>query len=535
MPLQRILSNVGKHAKLFSAGAGALAFIVIVLAAIAIGGKISAEHVLEKQQSDIVAANSITTESAKLLQHLANKNDTSCTPENLRKLLALIFEHRFVRDIGIYDSSNRLYCTTGLGKLKEPLPDKPTPYVSINGPTTWFDVPIALSNGKIKAVVSRLGYFNIVIDPYATDALLQKTDGVIWFSSDDLIPVRAYQGYSQEKIQHLREYAQKLGNGVHYSWSSAEIDVISSLPGTPFILHNNITLRDAIKSAPNMALVIFTTSLLIALLTSSALTPILNRYNSLNYKLKFLCTEEHVRCLYQPIVDLGSRKVVGCEVLMRLYDQNITYFPDEVLPSIEKLGLTWQLDRAVTAKAIKELAQHLHSVIADQFKVAFNFFPDDLNFKAINAHLQALCTRFSAERFRINVEVTEHSFSGEIVEQIRQFKESGYLISVDDFGTGYSNLTSVKKTSPDFLKIDKSFVFDMEDISVRSSLIPEVIAIAHAVDAEVIAEGVENEAQAQKLYAMGTRYGQGYLFAKPMPIDDFVGYYRKSLSTKSTL
>ena len=86
----------------------------------------------------------------------------------------------------------------------------------------------------------------------------------------------------------------------------------------------------------------------------------------------------------------------------------------------------------------------------------------------------------------------------------------------------------MKAKETDFLKIDKSFVFEMEDTSVRSSLIPEIVAIAKAVNAEVIAEGVENEAQANKLHEMGARFGQGYLFARPMPIKDFVAYYLAS-------
>jgi sensor c-di-GMP phosphodiesterase-like protein len=91
----------------------------------------------------------------------------------------------------------------------------------------------------------------------------------------------------------------------------------------------------------------------------------------------------------------------------------------------------------------------------------------------------------------------------------------------------------VKKLHPDFLKIDKSFVFEMEDSSIRSSLIPEIIAIARAVNAEVIAEGVENSAQAERLTQMGVRYAQGYHFAKPMPIEEFVAYYQNHLRLAS--
>lgn len=528
MNLHRVLTYAGNHAKPLAVVGGAVMFIVATLATIAIAGNFVLERAVSKQRLDAIAAQSISTDGRDLLQSLVRRNNAACTQENLRQLKALLFENRFIRDIGLYDSKGRLFCTTGLGQLSAPLQEEPTPYITEGGAKMWFDVPILLSDSKVKAVVSRLGNFNIVIDPYATNALLQKPDGVIWFLSDDLIPVRANPDYSQERISHLHERAKKLGNGIHYSLMAAQVDIISALPSTPYIFHGNLTLGDVVRSAPNVAMAAFVLNILIALLTSSALVPRLMRFRSLNYKVRFLCTEDHVRCMYQPIVELGTRKVVGCEVLMRLFDKDEIYFPDAILPTIEKHGLTWQLDRSVTSKAMSELGRYLNGFVNTEFKVAFNFFPNDLNFEVIHDHLQTCCTRYSAENFRINVEITEHSFSGEALAQIRRFKDSGYLISVDDFGTGYSNLGSVSRTSPDFLKIDKSFVFEMEDTSVRSSLIPEIVAIAHAVNAEVIAEGVENEAQAGKLHDMGVRYGQGYLFAKPMLIKDFVAYYLAS-------
>ena len=81
---------------------------------------------------------------------------------------------------------------------------------------------------------------------------------------------------------------------------------------------------------------------------------------------------------------------------------------------------------------------------------------------------------------------------------------------MDDFGTGYSNLKSVTHLAPDILKIDHSFVYDLEDASVRSSLIPEIINIARAVNAQTIAEGIETQEQARLLTLAGVRYGQGY-------------------------
>ena len=112
--------------------------------------------------------------------------------------------------------------------------------------------------------------------------------------------------------------------------------------------------------------------------------------------------------------------------------------------------------------------------------------------------------------------------SEDLFDDVARLREERYLISVDDFGTGYSNLGTVKRLSPDFLKIDRSFVFDMEDDSLRSTLIPEIVAIANAVNADVIAEGVETEKQASRLKRMGVRYGQGYWFGRPVPLADFL-------------
>ena len=528
MNLHRALIYAGSHARPMAVLGGAAMFVATTLTTIAIACNFVLDREVAKQQSAVLAAQSVTTDGSALLQRLVTRNNTSCTPENLRQLRALLFEYRFVRDIGLYDANGRIYCTTGLGKLATPLSDEPTPYVTPNGAKTWFDVLILLSNENARAVVSRLGRFNIVVDTYVTDALLEKPDGVIWFAGANLMPIRANPDYSQERIRRLHERATKLGNGIHFSLMSGEVDIISKSPSSPYVFHRNLTLGDVLRSAPKVAIAAFVMNILIALLTSSALVPRLMRFGSMNYKVRFLCTEDHVCCTYQPIVELDTRKVVGCEVLMRLVHEDKTCFPDDVLPTIEKHGLTWQLDHSVTSKALKELGRHLNGVVNEGFKVAFNFFPNDLNFEIVHKHLQACCTRFGANNFRINVEVTEHSFSGEALAQIHRFKDAGYLISVDDFGTGYSNLGSVSRTSPDFLKIDKSFVFEMEDTSVRSSLIPEIVAIAKAVNAEVIAEGVENEAQANKLHEMGARFGQGYLFARPMPIKDFVAYYLAS-------
>ena len=121
----------------------------------------------------------------------------------------------------------------------------------------------------------------------------------------------------------------------------------------------------------------------------------------------------------------------------------------------------------------------------------------------------------------ICIEIIEHAISSELIAEVQSLKQRGFQIAVDDFGTGYSNLRSVTHLAPDRLKIDRSFVFELEDAALRSNLIPEIVDIARAVNAQTIAEGIGNMQQARLLTRAGVRYGQGYALARPMPIEQF--------------
>lgn len=138
-----------------------------------------------------------------------------------------------------------------------------------------------------------------------------------------------------------------------------------------------------------------------------------------------------------------------------------------------------------------------------------------------------------SKNFCVGIKVTEHSLSEEIIHEISRIKKMGYEVSVDDFGTGYSNLRIVKNIQPDIIKIDKSFVFDMEESSVRSSMIPQIIDIAATVGARVIAEGVENVEQRDLLLKLGVQYGQGYYFGRPMPLESFAQMYEEQIRVQA--
>lgn len=175
-------------------------------------------------------------------------------------------------------------------------------------------------------------------------------------------------------------------------------------------------------------------------------------------------------------------------------------------------------------KGLAELSAQLPPM--EDFKVSFNLFPQNIRFDAVHSLVSERLQELARRDLQIDLEVIEQNYDASLIAEVGKLKAAGYLVSVDDFGTGFSNLGSVKKLSPSFLKIDKSFVYDMEDASVRSSLIPEIVGIARAVGAQVVAEGVENALQAERLRAHGVQYAQGYYFARPLPIEEFVAFLR---------
>ena len=124
----------------------------------------------------------------------------------------------------------------------------------------------------------------------------------------------------------------------------------------------------------------------------------------------------------------------------------------------------------------------------------------------------------------IIVEITENlllDIHELVVEKLLNFRDAGVQVAIDDFGTGYSSLSYLKKFDIDYLKIDRSFISNLDSESNDSILCEAIITMAHRLGMKVIAEGVETDSQKQLLMAMGCDYGQGYFFSKPLTVDKF--------------
>jgi EAL domain-containing protein (putative c-di-GMP-specific phosphodiesterase class I) len=216
-------------------------------------------------------------------------------------------------------------------------------------------------------------------------------------------------------------------------------------------------------------------------------------------------------------------------VLSRFEDEFGPIYPDEFIPQVKELGKTWEFTTVMIESAMTALNENKD--IPEGFKVSFNLFPSDF----MQDELLDLdwVLDMNDKKFKLVLEITEDEqlATASAVKHIKALKSRGFWMAIDDFGVGYSNLSQLKSLKCEFLKIDRSFVMDMEDHSIRSSLIPHIVSIADELRVTLIAEGVENTEQCQELVNMNVEYGQGWLFGKPQTVENLANTIELSFQT----
>ena len=234
-----------------------------------------------------------------------------------------------------------------------------------------------------------------------------------------------------------------------------------------------------------------------------------------------------LRLHYQPKLGLApadAGELVGVEALLRWTDAELGEVPpDRFIPVAEECGLITAIDAWVLETACAQLAQwRARGLRVPSMAVnasALRFSQDD-----IAAHVAQLTAQHKLPAQDLTLEITERLMledSSQSGEQLRRLHELGVQISVDDFGTGYSSLSYLKRMPVRELKLDRSFVHDLETDAGNYALASAVIGIGVALGLRVVAEGVETEGQKLMLQQAGCQVAQGYLFSRPQSAEDF--------------
>jgi diguanylate cyclase (GGDEF)-like protein len=238
--------------------------------------------------------------------------------------------------------------------------------------------------------------------------------------------------------------------------------------------------------------------------------------------LESALSEWQIKFHYQPKVELNSGNVIGVEALARWYHPTDGILaPVHFIDLIEQSGRVQEFGRYVIQSAIQQLAlwktQGLSTPIAINLSPYNLLDPDLLDFTL------ALLKQHSIGTKQLEIELIESSTSiniDYIASRLDDFKRAGIALAIDDFGTGMSSLSYISNLNVNDIKIDRSFISDIEKDLKKQAIVSAAITLATSFDCNAIAEGIETKAQSDILIKMGCLYGQGYYFAKPMRADE---------------
>ena len=230
--------------------------------------------------------------------------------------------------------------------------------------------------------------------------------------------------------------------------------------------------------------------------------------------------------VYQPVIEFRSGDVSYVETLVRWRqpDGGIL-MPDSFIRVAEKSGLIKQLSEWVINTACGELAG-IHAT-APGLRAGINLSMHNLHDFNLMAKIQASLDEYRLQPESLLLEITETGVMldpNQVIETLDQLADRGFRLSIDDFGTGHSSLVYLKRLPVHTLKVDKSFVIDMDTDEENASIIRATIDLAHSLGLTVTAEGVETAAVLDRLRSMGCDYYQGYFVSRPMPMTEMTAW-----------
>jgi EAL domain-containing protein (putative c-di-GMP-specific phosphodiesterase class I)/GGDEF domain-containing protein len=221
-----------------------------------------------------------------------------------------------------------------------------------------------------------------------------------------------------------------------------------------------------------------------------------------------------VRTLFQPVVELDTRRIVGHEALSRGPRGSLFETPRTMFALSDRVGISDELDHLCFEAALVASVD-----LGERGKLFMNVCDQSLGGGAVPRDaLASTLKRHGFSPSDVVLEVSERSAGGDpaaFVARLRGFKDRGFAVALDDVGTGHARLKTVERLEPDYLKIDTCLVRNLHESLMQQEVLATLVQLAERIGGAVIGEGVESEAEATALAEGGARYGQGHFFAVP--------------------
>jgi len=243
--------------------------------------------------------------------------------------------------------------------------------------------------------------------------------------------------------------------------------------------------------------------------------------NEIERQLKVAIREQQLVLYYQPVIDLHSNRITHAEALIRWqHPEKGLLMPGDFIPVAEESGLIIDLGEWVIDAVCEQLGAWC-GPFAAKLQVSLNVSQNQMVHADLENQLAAAMRIHHAPAGQLSIEVAESVRMDAARDRLDKMRQLGIHFLIDDFGAGFSSMRYLKQLPFDGLKIDRTFIAGVETDGENAVLVKSMIDMAHSLSLTVVAEGVECEAEAAFLREHGCDYGQGYLFGKPVPAEQF--------------
>ncbi|HMW49931.1 MAG TPA: EAL domain-containing protein, partial [Cellvibrionaceae bacterium] len=246
----------------------------------------------------------------------------------------------------------------------------------------------------------------------------------------------------------------------------------------------------------------------------------------LDADLRTAINNEEFEIYYQPLIDIDSGKVSSVEALLRWHHPKKGLLgPEDFIPYALESGLICHMGDWVIVSACEQLARWRDEGIA--LAMSINVSARQFQTDALVARVARCLQQFNLDPQQLIIEITEQIFMEEVdavLQRVQALRNLGVKISLDDFGTGYSSLNYIVRFSPDYLKIDRSFVARIGEQAEHNGMVEAIVGLGRIVPLGIVAEGVETQEQFDFLKTCGCHFAQGFYFSKPCCAEDLSHY-----------
>jgi sensor c-di-GMP phosphodiesterase-like protein len=502
---------------------GAVLLLAILVGALA-GFAVGRQSILHTNHSRLSAyANrleehqeEITREVAATLRQVNASRQPPCSAEGIALLRRLTFAARFLKDVG-RTQDNALVCSATSGKLTAPIPMLKPDIQGPRGSVIYRSFQLNLSAGDRADVVAHLNS-EVVLSPdnfaeysqepihYAT-GFTDRTKGIVYGS-------RRQEFAFPTAVLQTNQVLQR-ADTLYLARCSARFPVCS----VTYIRTHEIWQANRMLLAGYI-----TTGTIAGVLCGAALLMAGRKRRSHSSQLRRAILMGNLSVAYQPIVELETRRIIGAEALARWTDEDGDSIRPEIIISLaEAEGFVSEITRFVVTRSLQELRPLLEK--NPKFRLSINLAPSDLADPRLLLLLDESLNNSTIAPQNIAFELTERATSDTEVAaaSIRRLRDRGHTVYIDDFGTGYSNLAFLSELNVDGIKINRSFIATIGTESVTASIIPQILAVAEALNLEVVVQGIEREQQADYFAACNQRIlGQGWFFGMPVPAKSLI-------------